>query len=83
MTIRDIFRDQADHCAALDSPFMARLMTLAAERLTPGNPVADRMFNWPGNAAVNADNVPLRFAGALHALKLTGNALGEVYPRTT
>lgn len=59
---------------------MARLMTLAADRLTPGNPVTDRMFNWPGNAAVNADNVPLRFAGALHALKLTGKALGEVYP---
>lgn len=80
MTIRDAFRGQADNCVALGSPFMGRLMTLAAHRLRPGTPVTDRIFGWAGNASSNADNVPLRLAGALHALKLRNMALTEVYP---
>ena len=51
MTVRDAFRNQASHCAALGSPFMARLMTLAADRLQPGTPVTDRIFSWPGDAS--------------------------------
>ncbi|NNL74352.1 MAG: DUF2332 family protein [Silicimonas sp.] len=80
MSIREIFNDQARHCDGLGSPFMARLMALVAERLQPGDPVANRIFDWPGNAATNADNVPLRLAGALHALKLRKKALTAVYP---
>ncbi|WP_413717213.1 DUF2332 domain-containing protein [Silicimonas sp. MF1-12-2] len=83
MTVRDAFRNQASHCAALGSPFMARLMTLAADRLQPGTPVTDRIFSWPGDASANADNVPLRLGGALHALRLQGKALAEVYPPGT
>lgn len=59
---------------------MARLMALFAERLQPGSPVTDRLFDWPGNPATDADNAPLRLAGALHALRLTGQALAPVYP---
>ena len=80
MTIRDAFRNQARHCAALGSPFMERLMTLAAERVMPGTKVGDRILGWTGDAAASADSVPLRFAGALHALKLQGVALVDVYP---
>ena len=80
MTIRDAFRNQALNCAALGSPFMKRLMNLAADRLNPGTPVADRIFSWTGDASANADNVPLRLAGALHALKLQGDAISSIYP---
>jgi hypothetical protein len=83
VTIRDAFRNQASHCAALGSPFMERLMTLAADHLKPGAPVTDRIFFWDGDASANADNVPLRLAGALHALKLQGKALSSVYPPNT
>ena len=80
MSVRDAFRGQAASCDALGSPFMARLMELCADRLRPGTPVADRIFGWTGDPSSNADNVPLRLAGALHALKLQGIALVDVYP---
>lgn len=78
--IRAIFRDQAKACSSLGSPFMGRLMGLFADRLVPGTPVSDHLFNWPGDPAIHKDNAPLRLAGVLHALKLQGHALGEVYP---
>ena len=80
MNIRAAFNDQARNCWALGSPFMGRFMALMASRLTRGTPVTDRIFNWQGDASANADNVPLRFAGALHALSLTGQAFQDVYP---
>ena len=78
--IRDAFRSQAKACAELGSPFMERLMGLAATRLAPGTAVADHLLHWPGDPAVNVDNGPLRLAGALHALKLQGLALVDEYP---
>lgn len=78
--IRAVFRDQAEACATLDSPFMERLMGLAASRLNAGTAVADHLINWPGNPAITADNAPLRLAGSLHALKLQGHALVDEYP---
>lgn len=80
MSVRDAFRGQAANCAALGSAFMARLLGLIADRLAPGIPVADRVLDWPGDASANADNVPIRLAGALHALRLEGTALVDVYP---
>lgn len=80
MTVLDAFRGQAANCAALGSPFMARLMSLAADRLRPGKPVTDKILAWAGDASANADNVPLRLAGALHALRLQNLALADVYP---
>ncbi|MHA7876431.1 DUF2332 domain-containing protein [Roseivivax sp.] len=82
MSLRAAFETQARHCAALDSPFMARLMTLCAERLRPGGQVADRLFAWPGDTSAAGDSVPLRLAGALHRLVLSGRAhgLAAVYP---
>lgn len=78
--IREIFAQQGRACVSLGSPFMGRLMELCATRLTPGTPVTDMLFNWPGDPASNADNAPLRLAGALHALRLEGQALAYVYP---
>ena len=79
--ILETFRSQARGCIKLGSPFMGRLMTLFADRLAPGSVVADRVLNWPGNPRPEADSVPLRLAGALHALKRSGHpGLSAVYP---
>ena len=75
------FTAQAAHCANLDSPFLARLCTLLATREWPAGPIRDRIFSWPGNPSHRADAVPLRLCGALHALRLKGDAaLMLAYP---
>lgn len=73
-TVRQAFRDQARSCAALGSPLMQRLMGGLAEALTPGHPVSDRILGWQGDPSSRVDSVPLRLAGGLHALVLTGQA---------
>ena len=69
-------------CAAMGSPFTARLCTLLGERLAPGGAVADRVLGWPGDPGGRADAVPLRLAGALHGLVIEGRdpRLAAVYP---
>lgn len=81
--VRDAFRQQAEACTALGSPLMARLMSGLAERLAPGTPVSDRILGWPGDPSPRVDAVPLRLAGGLHALVLTGtdSALAAAYAR--
>ncbi|MFN7003726.1 MAG: DUF2332 domain-containing protein [Roseinatronobacter sp.] len=73
MNFRTHAHAQAEACLALGSPFTARLLTLIAERLRPGAPVADRLLAWPSER-LQADAVALRLAGALHHLVLTGQA---------
>jgi hypothetical protein len=51
VNVREAFRAQAVHCAGMGSPFTARLSTLAAERLAPGDPVSDRVL---GNGSSGA-----------------------------
>ena len=81
--VRDAFRAQADACRKLGSPFTARLCALAARRLSASEgAVAARILAWPGPPGPAGDSVPLRVAGALHALVLTGACaeLAAVYP---
>lgn len=79
--LRIALRQQAESCAGLGSPFMARLCQLLAERLQPDTPLTRRLFDWPGDLGPSAASVPLRLAGALHALVLQGHpGLGAVYP---
>ena len=80
MTLQEAFRAQAVHCGNLGSPFMERLMGLLADRIESGFEVADFLLDWPGDPSHRADAVPLRLAGALHALKLQDKALNAVYP---
>ncbi|MEM9426037.1 MAG: DUF2332 family protein [Pseudomonadota bacterium] len=80
MTIRQAFAAQGRACAALGSPFMGRLMPLVGDRLTADSAVGDRILGWTGDPSPAADNAPLRLAGALHALKIEGRALQDVYP---
>ncbi|WP_102225120.1 DUF2332 domain-containing protein [Acidimangrovimonas sediminis] len=72
MALPEALRDQAMSCDALGSPFTARLLRLAADRLRPGTPVTDRLFAWQGDITSRGHSLPLRLAGALHALVLSG-----------
>jgi len=82
MSLPDSLRDQATHCGALGSPFMARLLTLLADRLSPDAPLTERLFSWPGDLSPHGASVPLRLAGALHAhvLRMPDSLLARAYP---
>jgi hypothetical protein len=65
------FQTQAGHCRDLGSPFTAALCTALAELLPGlGTPLAAAVMGWPGSAT--ADALPLRLAGGLHHLALSG-----------
>lgn len=81
--VRAAFRQQAEACAGLGSPFTARVCGLLAERLEPAHGrAAARVLAWPDDPSPRGAAVPLRLMGALHALVLTGRApeLVAVYP---
>ena len=71
---------QVGWCASLGSPFTARLLSLLRDDLAGGGRTADLLRSWPGDPVVDA--LPLRLAGALHALVLTDQApeLAACYP---
>ena len=80
-TARAAFARQAQSCLDLGSPFMGQLMRLCATEIWPGSLVTDRIFAWNGDLGPTGQSVPLRLAGALHALHLQGNArTAPVYP---
>ncbi|HEY0052390.1 MAG TPA: DUF2332 family protein [Caulobacteraceae bacterium] len=70
--VREAFRQQAEVCAALGSPFTARLCRLLSERLDRSTAVGARVLDWPGRPFHDADALPLRLAGGLHALARAG-----------
>lgn len=78
--VRAAFHKQSEVCPQMGSPFMGQLMRVIGERIVHGDPVSDRVLNWNGDPSAMADSVPLRLAGALHALKLLGLALTDAYP---
>nr|WP_275411552.1 DUF2332 family protein [Shimia biformata] len=80
--MRDAFREQAGHCAALDSPFMARLLTLLAGDWPEDTKLSRKLTGFPGDIGPMGASLPLRVAGGLHALHLQGidPDLSAVYP---
>ena len=72
MSLAADFEAQARACAALGSPFTAGLLRCLGAGIRAGNPLADRLLTWPGDRTALGDAVPLRLAGGLHALVLTG-----------
>jgi hypothetical protein len=79
--IKDAFTYQSGACASLGSPFMGKLMRLCAQMPWPKGAVTEQIFGWQGDIRPRCQSVPLRLAGALHALHLQGNmVLGAVYP---
>lgn len=69
-------RAQADSCAALGSPFTARLLTGLAGRIGPGTRPGARLRAWQGDLSSRGDAVALRLAGGLHALVLGAQDAG-------
>jgi hypothetical protein len=80
--VRQAFEKQAVACQTLGSPFTARLCRLVAQHLNRQTDVGKTILDWPGDASHAADSVPLRLAGALHALVVTAAspALQHAYP---
>ncbi|WP_299904578.1 DUF2332 family protein [uncultured Paracoccus sp.] len=82
MTVRSAFADQAVSCRTLGSELTARVVERlgTALQISQG-PVAARVLGWPGDASSRGASVPLRLAGALHHLVLSGRtpALAAAY----
>ncbi len=80
--LRKIFLTQAKYCHELDSPFMVRLCKLFAEHVEPGNSVTANLLSMADTQEFWNIALPLRIAGALHALVLKEQCekLKRVYP---
>ena len=75
MTPRDAFADQARSCSIMGSSLTAEICMILGESLDRDHrPVARRILDWPGEPSSRCDSVPLRLAGALHALVLDRSA---------
>ena len=79
--VREAFRNQVRYCRANDAPITARVVEALAGALdrAEGNAFLERIRDWQG--APLADALPLRAAGGLHALHLSGTepALSTIY----
>ncbi|MDN2565651.1 DUF2332 family protein [Aquibium sp. A9E412] len=78
--VRRHFRDQAESCARLGSPFTATLCRLLAGTLDTTTQTGARALGWLGDPA--ADALALRLCGGFNALVLAGAdaALAAAYP---
>lgn len=74
------FREQAEFCRALGSPFTGELCDAMADDIDAGGIVARLVTGWPTNP--RRDALSLRIAGCLHHAVLSGTApgLAELYP---
>ena len=70
---------QAEHCRQNGAPLTARVLQAMLPLVDGPSAVGQRIANWPGN--VLEDSMPLRLAGGLHWLHLSGadGRLGPVY----
>ncbi len=66
--VRKAFADQAKWCEKLGSPFTARLVAGLGQDLDRSSRAARTILDWSGPPNAMGDSVPLRLAGALHAL---------------
>lgn len=82
MSLSEAFRQQADSCEKLGSPFMGQLLRLLSERWKTGTRLDKRFAQFSGDIGPAGASLPLRTAGGLHALVLTGRApeLASAYP---
>ncbi len=82
MTLKQAFEDQAGHYIALGSPFMGQLMTVLAKDWPEDSALGRKFAGFEGDVGPMGASLPLRIAGALHALVLKRKAVGlvAVYP---
>lgn len=75
------FERQADYCTAFGAELTARLLRLLPDCISASSALGQRIAHWPGDPAPEADNLPLRLAGGLHALLLSEKAreLAPIY----
>ena len=75
------FERQATYCSAFGADLTARLLRQLPDCISPSSALGQRITNWPGDPAPEADNLPLRLAGGLHALLLSPKArdLAPIY----
>ena len=73
---------QAQSCAALGSPFMAKMLPILAGVWPVGSALDRAVAGFEGDIGPNGHSLPLRLASGLHALVLTGRdaELAAVYP---
>jgi hypothetical protein len=71
---------QVDWCLKLDAPFTAGLVGAVRDDVARGGALADLVVPWPGKPF--ADALPIRLAGAFHALARSGRVpdLSVIYP---
>jgi hypothetical protein len=78
VAIQALFTAQAQECRKLGSPFTARILDRVIGLIDPASPLAPRLL---GATALPEQAIPLRLAGALHAMARAGDAdLSPVYP---
>jgi hypothetical protein len=80
--VRAAFAEQSMWAERLGSPFVSRLTALLGTHLDRSTAIGRQVLDWPGAPRANADNVPLRLCGGLHALARSGEApdLAACYP---
>jgi hypothetical protein len=80
--LQSAFLAQVNACTALGSPFMGQLMGLLARHWPDNTGLARRFALWPGDVSAFGASLPLRLAGGLHALVITGRdaGLSAAYP---
>jgi hypothetical protein len=83
--LKEAFRFQADACRAMGSPFTAGLLDAAIAAIGTGGVLDALLAPWLGvpTADLARSVLPLRLAGALHRVALTGGdaALSAAYPK--
>ncbi len=81
-SIRSACADQAISCRKLGSPLTGLVVELLGQQLDETTLTGRRVLNWTGDPSSRADSVPLRLAGAMHALVRSGEApeLASLYP---
>ncbi|MFK7762102.1 MAG: DUF2332 domain-containing protein [Roseobacter sp.] len=82
MNLTEAFEHQAISCGRLGSPFMAQLLQILADCWPFESRVGKYFADFTGDVGPSGASLPLRIAGGLHALVLTGRSPGlqAVYP---
>lgn len=82
MKLSEAFADQSASCTRLGSPFMGQLCGILARHWPDGSKLDARIAACEGDIGPAGASFPLRLAGGLHALVLSGRApeLDAVYP---
>lgn len=82
MRLAEALRDQAASCGRMGSPFMVALLTLLARHWPEGSALDACCARFSGDIGPAGHSLPLRLAGGLHALVLSGRdpELKACYP---